>query len=161
MPIADHAAPRDGLAFRGRHWRLWVSLDGVVRLLIEGDHDLDNVQGLLEAFGDVGARVRERPVRVLVYAHRPLSLQPDARERIAEACKAHPATRVAVVRASPLARIQAKAIMRRAGMEFGFFDNEPEAVRALGGAEVLEAPPPAPPRGPEPHVPDVGFVDIV
>jgi hypothetical protein len=156
---AQQPAHREGLAYRGKHWRVWMGLDGVARCILEGDHDEANMRGLLEAFADLGDKVPERPLRILLYAHRPLSLQPGARELMVQAFRAHLGVRLAVVRASPLARIQARAIARHSGREFTYHDNEPEALRALGQVEVLipvEAPAPVAPKGP-----DLGIVDHV
>lgn len=153
---------RDGLAFRGKHWRLWVGTDGVVRLVVEGDHDKASVEDILEALGDIGDKVAERPVRILYYAHRALRLTPEARERLIEACRAHINLRLALVRSSPLALIQARAIARHSGREFTYHDSEPEALQALGIAEArpVKAPAPVPEKRVETG-PDLGIVDHV
>lgn len=152
---------RDGLAFRGKHWRLWMGNDGIVRLVIEGDHDKASIEGILEALGDIGDKVPERPVRILYYAHRALRLTPEARERLIEACRAHINLRVAIVRASPLALIQARAIARHSGRDFTYHENEPEALLALGVAEARPAKPTTAPAKPEPAPLDLGVVDHV
>lgn len=159
-PSAPEPTVRDGLAFRGKHWRLWVGNDGIVRAVLEGDHDRASIEAILEAVGDIADKVQERPLRVLYYGHRPLRLAPEARERLIEACRAHLNLRLAVVRASPLALIQVRAIARHSGREFTFHASEPEALHALGAAQPVErrskvqaaAAPPAP---------DVGVVDHV
>lgn len=162
MAIIGEPPVRDGLAFRGKHWRLWVGNDGIVRLVLEGDHDKASVEGILEALGDIGDKMPERPVRILYYAHRALRLTPDARERLIEACRAHINLRVAVIRASPLALIQSRAVARHSGREFTYHENEPDALRALGVAEVLPPQPAAAPAKPEgPPVIDLGVVDHV
>ena len=157
---------REGLAFRGKHWRLWVGLDGVVRCIIEGDHDKASVETVLDAFAEIGDKVPERPVRVLVYAHRALRLAPEARERLIEACRAHVNLRVALVRSSPLALIQARGIARHSGRDFSYHESEPEALAALGVASVPAQPkaPPAPPlmkSATGSGWPDMGQVDFV
>ncbi|HEV8360160.1 MAG TPA: hypothetical protein VGR28_06870 [Candidatus Thermoplasmatota archaeon] len=155
MPGAEPAI-REGLAFKGKHWRLWAGLDGVVRGLIEGDHDRAGADDILDALAQLGDKVPERPFRFMLYAHRTLRLTPDARERFTEALRAHLTVRVALVRPSPLAKIQARAIARHSGHEFVYTDNEPDALRALG------VPEPAPkPVQVEARTPDVGIVDHI
>jgi hypothetical protein len=162
MPAAEAPVSRDGLAFRGKHWRLWMGLDGIVRCRIEGDHDQASVLDLMEAFHDLAAKVPERPLRILVYANRLLSLGPDARESLVNACKVHVQWQLAVVRASPLGRIQARAIARASGREFSFHENERDALRALGVEEQAKPPAPALPRPePVPAVPNVGVLDHI
>lgn len=145
---------RDGLATRGKHWRLWVGSDGVVRAIIEGDHDRASAEAILEALDALAGRVPERPVRFLLYAHRTVRLTPEARDAFAEACRAHVTARIAIVRPSPLARIQARAIERHSGHPFFYAENEREALAALGVPEAAK-PPEAPPA------PDVGLVDYI
>jgi hypothetical protein len=159
MPTAPGPTVREGLAFRGKHWRLWVGTDGVVRFLIEGDHDLASIEDVLEAFGEIGGKMPERPVRILFYAHRTLSLSPDARERLVEACRAHLSIRVALVRPSPLAKIQARAIARDSAHEFTYHESEPDALKMLGAVPV--ATPPRNDAPPPPSAPDLGVVDYV
>lgn len=156
MASGELPAVRDGLAYRGKHWRIWLGNDGIVRCVIEGDHDKPSVETILEAFGELGQKLPERPFRVLFYAHRALRLTPEARDRFIEACRAHINVRVALVRASPLAKIQARAIARHSGRDFTFHDNEPDALKALG---VAMAPTPPPPRAEQP--PDVGVLDHI
>lgn len=164
MALPAEPPVRDGLAFRGKHWRLWVGTDGVVRCVIEGDHDTPSIEGILEALGEIGDKMPERPVRVLYYAHRAIRLTPDARERLIEACRAHINLRLALVRASPLALIQARAIARHSGREFTYHDSEPEALQSLGVAEArpVKAPAAPPPETrAEPPALDLGLVDHV
>lgn len=163
MPTTEEPPVRDGMAYRGKHWRLWVGTDGVVRCVIEGDHDRASIDSVLEALGEIADKVPERPVRILYYAHRALRLTPDARDRLVEACRAHIHIRVALVRASPLALIQARAIARHSGREFTYHDSEPAALQALGVAEARPAPPAAkgPPPKPAEAWPDMGVVDHV
>lgn len=163
MPSTPEPTVRDGLAFRGKHWRLWVGTDGVVRCVIEGDHDRASIDTVLEAFGEIGDKLPERPLRVLYYGHRTLRLAPEARERLIEACRAHINLRLAVIRASPLALIQARAIARHSGREFTYHESEPDALHALGAA----APRPAalrPATAPAPakaERPEVGVLDHI
>jgi flagellar biosynthesis regulator FlbT len=157
---ASECIVRDGLAFRGKHWRLWVGHDGIVRCILEGDHDRASVDAILEALGEIADKVQERPLRLLYYAHRTLRLAPQARDRLIEACRAHLNLRLAVVRASPLALIQARAIGRHSGRAFTFHASEPEALHALGAAQAVERRPKAQPPA-APALPDVGIVDHV
>ena len=152
---------QDGLAQRGKHWRLWVGTDGVVRCMLEGDQDAASVERLLEALANIAAKVPERPLRLLYYGHRAVRLAPEARERLVAACRAHVNLRLAIVRASPFALIQARAVARHSGRTFSFHDSEPEALQALGVAVPPARPVLRPPSKDPPPWPDLGVVDHV